>query len=204
MSKIWITADWHLGEDRFELMGRPFKTQKQMVDTLIANHNSLVAPDDLVYLVGDVCYQKTPEFLPYAASFNGVKHLFRGNHDRVFTDQELSKYFDIIIPEGEGVTYTVANPDGDPIDCWITHYPSRGSDQLFNLVGHIHSAWKYQLNSFNVGVDCNHFYPHDLNDAVVSAFNAINTYYDNDVWVAYLGINADYRGKRGKPGTYFS
>jgi len=59
--ETWITADWHLGEDRFKIMNRPFSTAQEMVDTLVENHNKLVDPDDLVYMVGDVVYQKTPK-----------------------------------------------------------------------------------------------------------------------------------------------
>ena len=85
----WLTADWHLGEDRFDLMGRPFQTVDQMIGTLVANHNTLVAKDDTVYMVGDVCYQKKPEFLDRVALFNGKKTLIRGNHDRPITDAQF-------------------------------------------------------------------------------------------------------------------
>ena len=57
--KTWICADWHLGEMRFELMGRPFKHQMEMVDWMSYQHNMLVGADDIVLMVGDVCYQKT-------------------------------------------------------------------------------------------------------------------------------------------------
>jgi len=32
--KRWITADWHLGEDRFAIMQRPFKEQREMIEHL--------------------------------------------------------------------------------------------------------------------------------------------------------------------------
>ena len=54
--KTWITADWHLGESRFELMGRPFEAQLHMVNHLTIEHNKLVDPEDEVIVVGDVCY----------------------------------------------------------------------------------------------------------------------------------------------------
>ncbi len=195
--KTWLTADWHLGEDRFELMGRPFKTQNEHVETLIASHNALVAPDDLVYVVGDVCYQKTPEYLASVGGFNGKKILIRGNHDKVLTDEQLGVYFDTIVEEGKGVEIDV-----DGIPCYITHYPTEGRFDRFNLVGHIHAAWKYQLNMFNVGVDVNHFRP-VLLDRIRFHFDAVCKFYDRDVWVAYDDINSDHVGLRGKPNTYF-
>jgi calcineurin-like phosphoesterase family protein len=199
MSKTWVTADWHLGEDRFKIMARPFQTAEEMVTTLVANHNKLVAPEDKVYMLGDVCYQKKPEFLEHVARFNGQKILIRGNHDRVFSDADLAKYFCEIIPEGEGLEVNF----GINYKCYLTHYPSCGRKDYFNLVGHIHSAWKYQLNMLNVGVDAHHFYP--INDGDISfGFEAVSKFYDRDVWIAYDPCNADYVGVRGQQTSYFS
>ena len=195
--KAWITADWHLGESRFELMGRPFKTDIEHAEALVANHNQLVAPDDEVIVAGDVCYQKTPEWLKHVSLFHGKKTLLRGNHDRVFTDEQLAPYFDKIIPEGEGIEITAGS-----LRCYVTHYPTEGVKGLFNLVGHVHAAWKYQLNMLNVGVDVHHFRPVDLN-TISFHLNAIVQYYDRDVWVAYNELNDSYKESRGKAGTYF-
>ena len=196
--KTWITADWHLGENRMAIMGRPFDDPDQMVNALIANHNALVKPEDTVYMVGDVCYQKAPEYRPYVQRFNGKKILFRGNHDRVFTDGQLEPYFAEIFPEGEGTNVLVGNRM-----CFITHYPTCGVIDRFNLVGHIHAAWKYQLNMLNVGVDVHHFRPMDL-DTLTFHYEAATKFYDQDVWVAYNQINSTYVGQRGKAGTYFT
>lgn len=196
--KRFITADWHLGEDRFEIMQRPFKIPVEMVNTLMQNHNSVVGPDDEVHVVGDVCARQAPDFLPYVAQFNGKKILYRGNHDQVFTDEQLAPYFQEIVPEGKGKSLKV----GD-IHCYVNHYPSQSVNNAFNLVGHIHFAWKYQLNMFNVGVDANHFFPHNIDQSVPFAFKAICEFYDEDIWAAYHLANEDYRGIRGKKGSYF-
>ena len=87
--KTWLTADWHLGETRFELMGRPFKTTDEHNATIIERHNSLVQPDDVVIVVGDAVYQKAPEYLPLVAKLNGKKVLIRGNHDTVLLMSNL-------------------------------------------------------------------------------------------------------------------
>lgn len=193
----WISSDYHLGEDRMEIMGRPFASGMECVEAMIANHNSVVAPDDEVIVVGDVCYQKHPEFLPHIARFNGKKTLIRGNHDRVFSDSELAPYFQVIIPDGDGMSIQIGQ-----LRCWVTHYPTRGHSNEFNLVGHIHSAWKLQKNMLNVGVDVNHYYPMNL-AKVPFYLKAICEFYDEDVWVGYNDINASWKDKRGKPGSYF-
>ena len=193
----WLVADYHLGESRMNIMHRPFKDTDEQTHTLITLHNEIVQPDDIVYHLGDVCYQKTPQYLPIINEFNGRKILVRGNHDRIFTDDELSSYFEQIIPEGEGI-----EKDIQGIPCYLTHYPTCGVTHRFNLVGHIHSAFKYQLNMFNVGVDVNHFCPIDIN-TIPFHYEAICKHYDQDVWVAYNPINQQYLGDRGKPGTYY-
>jgi len=196
--KTYLVADWHLGENRFELMGRPFKTTDEHNNTIKERHNSLVQPEDIVIVVGDAVYQKAPEYLSLVKEFNGKKVLIRGNHDRVFTDKQLSPYFDKIIEEGDGITAKV-----EDIECWITHYPSQGRSDKFNLVGHIHAAWKYQLNMFNVGIDVNCYYPVDISK-IPFHFTAIKDFYDDDVWIAYDDINMQYYDNgRGKKGSYF-
>jgi calcineurin-like phosphoesterase family protein len=166
-----------------------------MVDRLVEIHNSIVEPEDLVYHLGDVCYHRTPEFLPQINRFNGKKILIRGNHDRVFSDEELGQYFSQITPEGEGLLIDV-----EGISCYATHYPHLGVKDHFNLVGHIHSAWKFQLNMMNVGVDVHHFRPVPAEN-IPKALNAIKNFYDDDVWVAYAECNQAYQGMRGKTGN---
>lgn len=199
MKNTWLTSDWHLGENRFDLMGRPFTSTEQHNNTILTNHNSVVAKDDIVYVVGDVVYQKAPEYLDFLYQFNGRKILIRGNHDAVFTDEQLSHYFEDIIEEGSGVDLTV-----DGIECWLTHYPTTSKTDKFNLVGHIHGAWKYQLNMVNIGVDVNHYFPVNANK-VPFYFNTIKNHYDDDVWVAYSETNKiHHHNGRGKIGSYFA
>ena len=175
-----------------------FSSPEEMAECIIKNHNDIVKPGDKVIVVGDVCYQKTPEMLPLISRMNGNKILVRGNHDKVFTNEQLYPYFDEIVDDGKGFDIKSGN-----INCYVTHYPTEGSYTCFNLVGHIHSAWKYQLNCFNVGVDVNHFKPVDL-DSIPFHFKAICEYYDEDVWVAYNQINTNPNTiNRGKKGTYF-
>lgn len=195
--KRFATSDWHLGEDRFALMQRPFKEQREMVEHLIEKHNEVVSPEDIVYVVGDVCYQKTPDFLEEVGRFNGRKILIRGNHDRVFSDEQLLKWFEQVIPEGRGIELEIGE-----IPIYMTHYPTKAVCDRFNLVGHVHSAWKVQLNSFNVGVDANHFYPHNLDEIVPFFLKSISEFYDEDVWAAYNIPNISYIRKRGKKGSY--
>jgi calcineurin-like phosphoesterase family protein len=193
----WITSDWHLGEDRMSIMSRPFRDCNDNIEQLIMKHNELVSGDHLVYVLGDICYSKAPQYLKHIERFHGKKILIRGNHDNVFTDSELAPYFNDIIPDGQGLELGV-----EGIPCYLTHYPTQGRIDRFNLCGHIHAAWRYQLNMFNVGVDANHFLPVNL-DTIPFHLKAITEFYDDDVWCAYTGANVFHRDTRGKKGSYF-
>lgn len=193
---IFFTSDLHLNDSRFKLMGRPFESMKSMNEVLLFNlNNAGIMSSDYLFINGDVCYDKEGlillEQLP-----NCKRCLVRGNYDRQFTDQELSKYFDSVIAEGDGVELLISD-----LRCWVTHYPTRAKEYPFNLVAHIHGAWKVQLNMLNVGVDVHHFKPID-EERVRFYFEAIKKFYDDDVWVGNLEANSKYIGVRGKPGRY--
>lgn len=193
---VFFTSDTHLGETRFSIMNRlGFSNAQEMVDHFVNVHNEIVSPDDIVYHLGDVCYDKAPDFLPQIDRFNGRKILIRGNHDRCFTDAQLAPYFERIIQEGCGMVLDV-----EGIMCYATHYPHCGKEEYFNLVGHIHSAWRFQLNMMNVGVDVNHYRPVAATD-IPNVLQAITKFYDYDVWVAYQNCNENYLGRRGKSGS---
>jgi calcineurin-like phosphoesterase family protein len=123
--------------------------------------------------------------------------LIRGNHDRPFTDEQFAPYFEQVIPEGEGVDVEIGG-----VPCYITHYPSLAKEDRYNLVGHIHAAWKVQLNSLNVGVDVNHFFPVDEKQ-IPFFLNAVTNFYDLDVWTAYNPANQGHFVNRGKKSNYF-
>ena len=196
---VWISSDHHLGEDRFSLMQRPFSSIDEHNNCIIENHNKLVGVNDTVYFNGDVLYQKgdIEANINLISQINGKKILIRGNHDRPISDEQFAPYFEQIVPEGKGVELEVGG-----ISCYVTHYPTRAMEAKFNLVGHIHAAWKFQLNSMNVGVDVNHFSPLNL-DSIPFFVKAITEFYDEDVWVAYRPENASYRETRGKKDVYF-
>lgn len=196
--KRFITSDWHLGETRFKLFQRRFESPEKMIDYLIECHNSLVGKDDLVYIVGDVVDDQHKQKLCTVQCFNGHKILIRGNHDRVFTDEELLPYFEQIVAEGDGLELDL--PD---LPCWITHYPTCGKKDRFNLVGHVHGTWRVQLNMLNVGVDAHSYHPLNLDEDVPFLYNAICKYYDEDIWVGYSDLNTEHRKTRGAKTRYF-
>jgi calcineurin-like phosphoesterase family protein len=194
----FITADWHLGDDRMQILQRmDFSSAHEMVEHFIEEHNWVVAEDDEVIVVGDAVALGHPEFLKYVADFNGRKTLIRGNHDRQFTDEELAPYFDTIIPDGDGINLEI-EVNGAPQKFWVTHYPTQAREGQFNLVGHIHSAWKVQPNAINVGVDVNHYRPYIVDQDIPFLVNAIQKFYDDDVWAAYHPSQTMHYAPKGR------
>jgi calcineurin-like phosphoesterase family protein len=188
---MFFSSDYHFGMTKFEIMQRPFKNIDDMHETILSKHNEIVNRDDVVYVLGDVCID--PKYLCLLNCMNGRKILLRGNHDNKFSNDELYKYFDKVVNEGEALVVENYN---------LNHYPTRSLPNSFALVGHIHSTWKVQLNMLNVGVDVHHFYPVPFEK--ISFFReAIMNYYDDDVWVGNNPLNLDKDILRRKRGSYF-
>lgn len=194
----WLVSDWHFGERRLDVMCRPFDSTESHDEALIRNHNRRVAPDDIVLCVGDVTSMDAPEHLHLVRRLNGRKILIRGNHDEPHSDADLLKYFVQVMANGEGVKFEYKN-----IALYATHYPTQGLPERFNIVGHVHGAWRCQLNMLNVSVDNFGYSPCHI-DQVPFFIDAITNHYDRDVWVAYESVNATFRGLRGRNTRYLS
>ena len=87
--KSWVMADPHFGHANMMVFEppRPFANVEEMDSALIKNWNELVAPDDRVYLMGDVAMTKRG-FLGAVPHLKGRIVLVRGNHD----NEKLSFY----------------------------------------------------------------------------------------------------------------
>ena len=89
---IWVTADLHLGHKNIikpTYCNRPFKNVEQMNDTIIKNWNSIVKPDDTIYVLGDFALGKKKKVAYWISQLNGYKILILGNHDRQFLQREF-------------------------------------------------------------------------------------------------------------------
>ena len=82
---VWFTADQHFGHTRLlELSparGAAFSTVAEMNARLIQNWNSVVQPDDTVWVLGDVDMHGKDATLALIEQLVGIKILIAGNHD---------------------------------------------------------------------------------------------------------------------------
>jgi len=156
-SNIFFTADTHFDHTRIiELSHRPFSSRDEMNETMIANWNSMVAPGDTVYHLGDFAFAKQARIAQLLGMLNGHKHLVEGNHD---DDQARKARGWASVRPYYRVRKALATSIvlfHFPIEIWDRRH--KGSIHLF---GHIHEVpleTQTELRH-NVGMDFNEFKP---------------------------------------------
>jgi calcineurin-like phosphoesterase family protein len=170
MKDIWFTADTHFyHKNIIKYCNRPFKTLEEMHETLIANWNSLVKPEDIIFVLGDFCFGSGKKVKELTAQLNGEKFLILGNHDSVKVGRKDSGFIDIM------KSCPIAYKPYDAHPGWLAnmdHYPWHDNrNELgsgFNagkwlLHGHVHNLWKVCGGQINVGVDVWNYKPVHIN-----------------------------------------
>lgn len=139
MSKTWITADPHFGhagvckflrEDGSPL--RPWDNPDDMDEALVSNWNSVVRPDDRVYLLGDVVINR--RCLSTLGRLMGRKVLVKGNHD-IFQLKDYLPYFDDI----RAYVVKKSSAGQKVIMSHIPIHPDSLGRFGVNIHGHLHS-----------------------------------------------------------------
>lgn len=169
-SKVFFTSDTHFSHKNILTLGqgRPFKSIEEMNKSLINNWNKKVGPQDIVYHLGDFCWnQNSQQIRTLMLRLNGTKHLIYGNHDRLMPNIK-SGCWEEIVPYKElflNNTHVI-----------LFHYPIAEWHGAFrkaiHLHGHTHNSFDYSNHNFphnnkrimDVGVDCHNFYPISLEE----------------------------------------
>lgn len=173
---IYLTSDLHFNHDReFIYKPRGFNSVDEMNNTIIANFNEIVTPDDDVYILGDLMLggsDKLDEGLNLISELNGKLHLVRGNHD---TDKRWAMYsFLPNIIEWSNAIYLKYKG----FHFYMSHYPTFTANLekeslkqcTINLYGHTH-----QHNSkfyddipfmYCCCLDCHENYPVSIDKAI--------------------------------------
>lgn len=161
---IWFTSDWHFGHDKEFLWGpRGLPSVYANSQAIVENHNSMVADNDDVYVLGDLMLGDNEYGLQMIKSLKGKLHIILGNHD---TDTRIKLYEQL--PNVVEVTYAKVIKIGKQ-HYYLSHYPTICSNyddkpyhnHMINLFGHTHQKgnfyWldEYEENPFmyHVGVD---------------------------------------------------
>lgn len=136
-----------------------------MNEKLIQNWNSLVQPDDEVYILGDVTMKGPEQAFAVLSRLSGTKYLIKGNHD-YFVDKEdweqyawvfrwEKEYYELLWNNQKFVLFHY------PIAEWNDYYKG-----AIHLHGHQHNQAVYNhqqlragIKRYDVGVDANGFTP---------------------------------------------
>ena len=184
MSKIWITSDWHFNHDRaFVWHARGFNSVEEMNEAIIERHNSLVAPDDEVYVLGDLCLGGGEWSIMQAnraliERLNGHLHIVIGNHD---TQSRIEMY--MLCDNVETINYA-EKIKYNGYHFFMTHFPCMTANLekeslkqcTISLHGHTHSKNHFYMDTpflYQVGMDAHNCYPVLLDDAIEDMKNEV-------------------------------
>lgn len=171
---IYFTSDLHFCHDKNFIWGaRGYNSVDDMNEQQIIKWNSIVKKDDIIYVLGDFCFDKK-RIQEFTTRLNGEKHLIYGNHDRPSKINYLSKGF-------KTSQYAKMLRVKNKCKLWLCHYPTILSDNtprtttrdVIVLYGHIHLSDNFHklypnFVGYNVCVDYHNGYPVSLENILNS------------------------------------
>ena len=178
MSKVFVVSDWHFNHNvEFVWGARGFKSVDEMNEAIIERHNSIVSPEDDIYVLGDNCLGGgTSEILAANKSLierlNGKLHFIYGNHDtntRIEMYKTLSNCKEVI---GWATMLKYKK-----YHFYLSHFPTMVAnletkslrEEVLNLYGHTHQTNKFYKDipmMYHVGLDSSNCYPTNLDDII--------------------------------------
>ena len=164
---IYITSDCHFSHKniiKYEPESRgQFTDINEMNETLVANWNSVVKPEDTIYVVGDFFMGPLTSIEPILSRLHGRIILVRGNHD---TEPRINLYRqhgievkDIAYINYKGKFFTLCHFPYDSAE--FAKMVSANNEECIFLYGHIHSnaPQGFVNNTYHIGVDTNNLTP---------------------------------------------
>lgn len=183
--RIWLTSDLHFNHNREFIWGaRGFYNVEEMNEQIISRFNSKVAPNDIVYILGDICLgggdeARLAENQKLIERLNGTIHIIRGNHD---TDRRVQMYEACKNVEGPILWADMINYKG--YHFYLSHFPTMTGNLekeslkqcTCNLYGHTHQQSNFYMDMpflYHVGVDSQNCYPVLLDDIIEEMQNKV-------------------------------
>ncbi len=188
---LFFTADWHFNHD-YVAAKRGFASTAEMNEAIIAAHNAVVRPGDLVYPLGDLFVKGTAEqAMAIRNRLNGNIYALEGNHDSIARRMMkrgafvwLRHYEELRI----GPPWFGTGKEKQLVV--LFHYALRtwrnAGHGSWMLYGHSHTNLPDipHYLSFDVGVDGNRMAPYALEDIIQRMAQKRPAF---DAWRASLG-----------------
>lgn len=172
---IWLTSDLHFGHDReFVWRARGYQNVEEMNQEQIRKFNSVVNPEDEVWILGDLMLGDTEKGIECLKQLKGNIHICLGNHDTP-TREKLYRELGYDVQLAARFKYKKLN-------FWLAHFPTDGTnlnvenlwETTICLYGHTHQASNFYRGNpymYHVGVDSHGGYPVSI-DSVISDIKA--------------------------------
>ena len=158
----------------------------EMNEMIIEKHNSVVAPDDEIYLIGDICMGQIIKAPSLIRRLNGRKYLVKGNHDKslhklILSDPELSDLF-VWIKDYHEMSYTY---NGKKHMLCMLHFPMKywngSGHSSIHFHGHLHgSPSGIDGKILDVGIDTNGLMPYKMDEAIELVLDKLDSPHHND------------------------
>ena len=135
------------------MCNRPYKDEEDMREGLIERHNSVVKPNDEVYMLGDVTFENRAKAEETISRLNGKKNLIVGDHD---TQTLKCKHL------FESIHYILElkiNKKSIVMCHWPFRFWPKSHWNSWHLFGHVHGNYDGKDKSWDVGVDNNNYRP---------------------------------------------
>lgn len=173
---IWITSDWHFNHSKdFIYQARGFQTIEEMNTEIVKRHNEVVASDDDVYVLGDLCMSTDLDGnKQLIESLNGKMHILFGNHDTSNRIEMYKTCSNVIEIRGYATMLKYKK-----YNFFLSHFPSLTANydsdkplkaQVPNICGHTHAnSWDIDIDKgiiFHAEVDANNCYPWNIDDII--------------------------------------
>ena len=162
MSKVFCTSDWHLGHrgisDKFRTQ---FESDQHHNEAILSNYLSIIRKRDIVFFLGDICFDKAS--LDLIRALPGDKRLILGNHENNYGEFRTAELWDVF-----NKVYGLHSRK----NTWFSHAPIHPLElrDKPNVHGHVHDATLDDPRYANVSLENTNYFPVDFQD-IKEAFN---------------------------------
>lgn len=174
MSKIYLTSDLHFNHNKsFIYEPRGFNNIEEMNETIIDNWNSIVRPNDIVYVLGDLMLggNNIVSGINLLFQLNGKIKIILGNHDTI---NRIKAYNDYLFPQAEVIGY--ATMLKGKYTFYLSHFPTRVTNfpdcydrKTICLCGHSHTQDRWadeEMGCYHVELDAHECFPVSLDSII--------------------------------------
>lgn len=174
MTNIYLSSDTHFGHDRgFIYEPRGFSNIQEHDEIIVEKFNSIVRPEDDLYLLGDQMLGDNEHGLNCLRQLNGKLHVLWGNHD---TDVRKELYK--TLPNVVEILGYAGMFKYRKWRFYLSHYPtitdnlndfSKPWEQVKCLYGHTHQKTNFYNDNpllYHVGADSHDCYPVSIDQII--------------------------------------